>query len=266
MLKRFRGSKGRVALVPNQWSGSVQQYYHFLLGYLAPTLLWLEKTGSKRITVRDCGPMNRWFDRVLNQEDVEIMQVGHFLHVFAGNLQPCEVLRGMDFPDEFSAKDLARFRNLMLQRLGVAESEPTMVSVLDRATTDSFYFTAESEIDLAGAARRSTPNLHAWVRSHESDPRIDYFDSTDLDIDDQVLRFTQTKVLIGQHGAGLANMVLMRPGGVVVEIQPPLPAEAVNTFRKLAQACGQEYIPIPQSDVHADVDFDALDQVIRPYL
>jgi len=260
-IRKRRGA--RIALVPNQWDGSVQQYYHFLLGYLAPILLWLDKSGSKQITIRDCGPMNRWVERILHREDVNVMPVGLFLHIFAGKLQPYVVLRGMDFPEEFSSKRLTRFKDLVLERLEIDAPEPTLLSVIDRATTDTFYFTAESEIDLAGAARRSTPNLHAWVESQGAGAHLHYFDPTHLVVDDQVLRFVQTRVLIGQHGAGLTNMVFMRPGGTVVEIQPPLPERAVSTFQDLARACGHEYIRVPQANVHSEINFLALDNVIQ---
>lgn len=54
--------KERVFVVSNHWDGSVQVFYHFLLRYFAPITIWLRKDGSKRIAVRDCGPMNQWFD------------------------------------------------------------------------------------------------------------------------------------------------------------------------------------------------------------
>ncbi len=254
----FRKPKGRTALVPNQWSGSVQQYYHFLLGYLAPVILWLDRTGAQSITVRDCGPMNRWFDVLPDSVDVEVMQVGHFLHVFAGDLQPCVVLRGMDYPDEFSRRDLSRFRERLMELVSVPEVEPSAVTILDRRPADPFYFTRESEIDLAGAERRSVPNLGNWAEGIRDRVSLDFFDATDLSVREQVERSVGTRVLVGQHGAGLANMVFMRPGGTVIEIHPPLPEEAVHTFRRLSAACGHEYVTVPQADVHAPVDEAAL--------
>lgn len=262
MIKRRLHSSQRVALVPNQWSGSVQQYYHFLLGYLAPILRWVDKTGHHNITVRDCGPMNRWFDAVLTSEDVDIMQVGHFLHVFAGKLQPCVVLRGMDFPDEFDGRQLQEFQRLVLRRLGIDREETSRTTVITRETTDPFYSSAESEIDLAGAARRSTPNLRAWVQSRSGDDSWRILDTTELPVRDQVDLFSSTRVLIGQHGAGLTNMVFMKPGGIVVEIQPPLPREAVETFTRLAAACQHRYIRVPQPGVHSDIDVEALDAAL----
>lgn len=41
----------------------------------------------------------------------------------------------------------------------------------------------------------------------------------DLSFDDQIKIFSQTKVLIGLHGAGLTNMLFMRPEGQVIELR-----------------------------------------------
>lgn len=257
---------GRVALVPNQWSGSVQQYYHFLLGYLAPILAWLDRSGATQITVRDCGPMNRWFEALPASVDVEIMNVGHFLHVFSGRLQPCEVLRGFDFPSEFNSGKLADFRSAMLRNLDVPQAEPSRITVIDRRITDPFYASAESEIDMAGAQRRSVPNLGAWVEQMRAEVPVALFETTEMGIREQVQLVSETSVLIGQHGAGLANMVFMPPGGVVIEIHPPLPLEAVQTFAQLAAACGHTYLTVPQAGVHAEVDIAALSSALRQHL
>lgn len=262
-MKLHRRRRGNVALIPNQWSGSVQQYYHFLLGYLAPILLWTEKSKPDAVTVRDCGPMNRWFSLIPSEIRVDVMNVGHFLHVYSGRLQPCVVLRGLDFPNEFDASKLQRFRVLVLTRLNLLDSKPVGVTVIDRTVTDNFYFTVESEIDLAGAARRSTPNLKLWSESLRIDQPLIYTDLTELDVLEQVRIASRTRVLIGQHGAGLTNMVFMASGGVIVEIHPPLPIEAVDTFQLLAAACGHRYFRVIQESVHANVSTEELSEILR---
>lgn len=256
-----RKREGRTALIPNQWSGSVQQYYHFLLGYLAPIMLWQQRHHVTHVTVRDCGPMNRWFQVLEGDLDVEVMNVGHFLHVYAGKLQPCVVLRGMDFPQEFDPRKIQLFRALMLRSAGLenlVDRPGDRTIVIDRMVTDPFYATSESEIDMAGAQRRSVPNLAQWAETSRERFALNIYDTTDLEVRDQVQLAAETRVLIGQHGAGLTNMVFMKPGGVVIEIHPPLPAEAVDTFALLARACGHTYVRVPQTGVHANVDPDVL--------
>jgi hypothetical protein len=253
MMLRTR-KRGRTALIPNQWSGSVQQYYHFLLGYLAPILAWTDKSGADALTVRDCGPMNKWFEVIPKNVDVEVMQVGHFLHVFSGKLQPCVVLKGMDFPEEFSQRDLTRFRLRMLELLEVSAAPANQVSILDRGPGDPFYFSPESEINLSGSERRSVPNLAECIDCIETEIPSEFFDAKSLSVREQVLRMARTRVLVGQHGAGLANMVFMNPGGIIIEIQPPLPGEVIELFKRLARACGHKYVVVSQESVHGPVD------------
>lgn len=264
-----RRQSQRFALVPNQWSGSVQQYYHFLLGYLAPIVLWQSKSQVRKITVRDCGPMNRWFGVLPENLDVEVMNVGHFLHTFAGKLQPCVVLRGMDFPQEFNSRKIQKFRYSVLSQLGLSDlidRDGHLNTVIDRVNTDPFYSTSESEIDMAGAQRRSVPNLGEWIDSVSPEIRLDRHEMSNMAVRDQVRVVAETRVLIGQHGAGLTNMVFMKPGGVVLEIHPPLPEEAVQTFSQLARACGHTYVQIPQAGVHAEIDFGTMTKAVKSFI
>ena len=249
-----RGSS-RVLVVPDQWSGSVQQYYHFILGYLAPLLLWCERQQVSRVSVRDCGPMNRWFDVIAPVVDVEIMSVGDALHVLAGRREPAVVLRGMDYPDSFDGRRIAEFRDRMLELLGIApEAHPRAVTVIDRAVSDPFFHTPAAEVPMSGAERRAVPNLRQVAGSWEADAQLGVYELSDMDMREQVVLHTETRLLVAQHGAGLTNMIWMRPGGTVIEIHPPLPGEAVHTFERLARACGHTYLTVPQESVHSDVD------------
>jgi len=72
----------------------------------------------------------------------------------------------------------------------------------------------------------------------------------------------KTRVLIGQHGAGLAQMIWMQAGGTVIEVRPPLPAQVETLFERLARVLGHSYRRIPQQSVHSRVDPEVLEQAI----
>jgi len=137
--------------------------------------------------------------------------------------------------------------------------------VIHRVVTDGFYASSKSDIDTAGAQRRSVPNLREWPGQMSTDTPLGLFELTDLKVTDQIALANETRVLVAQHGAGLTNMVFMRPVGGVVEIHPPLPDEAVDTFAVLARACGHTYVRVPQPHVHGDVDLRALTQAVSRY-
>ena len=257
-LRIKRSDHERIILVPDQWSGTVQQFYHFLLGYLAPLSLWIERTGRRRVTVRDCGPMNRWWSLLESEVDIEIVSPGDALHIMAGRRQRCVVLRGMDFPDSFDGPLIRRFANSMADRAGVqvrdrVAAEPR-TTVVDRAITDPFYLSPASEIDASGRIRRSVPNLDEAVADLPLARRPTIVELTDLTPDAQIRLLCETDLLIGQHGAGLTGMIWMPPGSMVIEIRPPLPEEVRGLFPLLAHSLGIQHRTIEQCDVHAPVD------------
>lgn len=263
MLSRFgrhRLADKRTVLIPNQWNGSVQQYYHFLLGYLAPVFRWTNQHPDRAVAVRDCGPMNRWFDLLRPQRDVEVMTVGDVLHVMAGNLQPHTVLRGMDFPDAFDARHITAFAE---QTLGIATErlasnpEPAEVIVSDRASADEFFATPAAEWPESGSQKRSVPNLAQIAPTIPGATPL-VIDGARTDIYEQIVLHSRARILVAQHGAALTNMMWMPPGSCVVEVLPPMPDDAKDIFRKLAHALGLHYIAIAQESVHASVDPDQL--------
>jgi len=79
----------------------------------------------------------------------------------------------------------------------------------------------------------------------------------------QVALAQHSNVLVAQHGAGLTHMIWMPKGSTIIEIHPPLPDEAIDVFRLLAKALGHQYIRIPQSHVHANIDSNDLIEVFR---
>lgn len=252
----------RVLLVPNQWNGSVQEYYHFLLGYFAPLAMWLERHPKKLVSVRDCGPMNDWFNQLPSRANIEILSPGDMLHLFAGRQRTSRVLHGWDDPRSFNTQLLTRFRTLLVKESHRAPlTDHPFVTVIDRLSSGVFNSTPEAEVPASGRAVRSTPNLSSAAQSLlQMYPEIQFriTDAAVLSPREQIDLFAQTTILIGQHGAGLTNMIWMQPGGTVIEIQPPRPAHDPPFFQALATACQHDYLVIPQDHDHGQVDEVAL--------
>lgn len=275
MMRLWRQRKPRVLLVPNHWSGSVQEYYHFLLGYLGPVMVWVSHNPGKQIAVRDCGPMNVWIDTFLDDVDVEVLNPGAMLHLFAGKVHRSKVLKGFDNPEFFNTRNLHEFRNLILARVHKEEDKDkvslrddevsgqiTRITVIDRASSGEFNATSAAEVPASGAAVRSIPNLRSALRNIGFADRVSIVDAAHIEPMDQVRLFEHTSVLVGQHGAGLANMLWMRPGSTVIEILPPSPPWVEPIFTKLAQTLGHRIIVIRQDGPHAPVDADSLAQAL----
>eukprot|EP00475_Leptophrys_vorax_P003341 TRINITY_DN11963_c0_g1_i5.p1 TRINITY_DN11963_c0_g1~~TRINITY_DN11963_c0_g1_i5.p1 ORF type:complete len:499 (-),score=8.46 TRINITY_DN11963_c0_g1_i5:89-1393(-) len=71
--------------------------------------------------------------------------------------------------------------------------------------------------------------------------------------------FSQARVLVAGHGAGMANMIFMRPNSLVLEIRPNV--RQAGCFHFLAVACGHRYYMNfgksdkrgPEGTIHIDV-------------
>lgn len=250
----IRNRKPRVLLVPDQWSGSVQEYYHFLLGYLAPIALWIHHHPGVQVAVRDCGPMNSWLELLPGGTDLSIMSPGDMLHMYAGKYHQATVLRGDDDPQAFDARRLQQFRELMLSWNSVSLSTPPdRMTVIDRRSSGEFNASAAAEVPASGAAVRSTPNLTAILESKSFPVDTHILDAAHIAPGDQLATFAATRVLVAQHGAGLANMIWMPRGGKVIEILPPVPGYVEPIFANLAAACGHGHRVVRQESDHAPV-------------
>ena len=71
-----------------------------------------------------------------------------------------------------------------------------------------------------------------------------YSDDSLPPFDEQVKLFRRAAVIIGSHGAGLANMIYSEPGAVVIEGFPS-PPYMVLCFSRLALVLGHHYHAIP---------------------
>ena len=258
-----RPKKARVLLVPDQWSGSVQEYYHFILGYLSPVMLWIDRNPGKPLAMRDCGPMNPWLDLLLHRSDLQIMTPGDMLHLFAGKYNKAAVLAGMDDPKNFNTKELARFRQLVFNAVNLPPvTDNFAITVVDRLTSGAFNSTAAAEVPASGAAVRSTPNLSSVMSGYRTERSLRIIDAAELSVTDQLTLFSMTNILVAQHGAGLTNMIWMPRGGRVVEILPPLPDYVSPIFANLAAACGHTHQVVRQESEHAPVDASLLLQAV----
>lgn len=254
-LARRRRRRERVLIVATHWAGSVQQFYHFLLGYLAPSASWVERTGESRLFVRDCGPMNPWFEAMDARVDIQVLPPGVALEVFASRSSRVAVVRGLDNPDRFNGRKLLTARGALLSLLGLdGPVDASGVLVIDRASSEDFYHGPNSETDMSGSERRSVPNLVDAITGLDLTEDVTIVDAARLDPREQVQSVLQVRTLVGQHGAGLAHMLWLQQGSTVIEILPPLPPEAIDTFAKLAKALGHMYIMVPQESVHSPVD------------
>ena len=253
----------KMMLVPAQWQGSVEHFYHFMLGYFVPVALWQKQTNSTDFAVRDCGPMNPWFELLAPDTSIEFIKPGVMLERTLTHRQELQVLWHWDNPTRFHRSSLTKCRTLIRDRVMGVDKEissgtPLRITVLERKVSSDFYQGENTEVIGSGALVRSIPNLGQLGEYISNLGEITFADSAELTPQQQVELFSRTDVFIGQHGAGLSNMLWMNPGALVIEIQPPLPPTIDTIFQNLAGALGLKHVLVRQEHEHANIDLAAV--------
>ena len=237
-----------------------------MLGYFMPLCLWLDQHKGQPVAVRDCGPMNVWFEALGPRFDIEILPPGSALHMIVGQRMRHVVLRGLDDPRRFHAGRL---------RVGVEAVSSVLdmpvtnrggssrgVLIVDRASSEDFYHQAESETHMSGQERRSVPNLAQLPEELSVAVPVVVRDLARMDPRGQLAVVSGSNVLVGQHGAGLAHMLWMQKPAGVVEIAPPLPGQVEHLFEHLAGVLDLEYRRVAQADVHSPVDLESVARAV----
>lgn len=250
----------RPMLVPAQWEGSVEHFYHFFLGYFVPMVRWQETTGRTDFAIRDCGPMNPWFDLLRPNTDLDILAPGVMLQRYMSKRQMAVVLHDWDNPTKFHQRTLHGVRKVVTERVGATRGtdDGPRITVLDRLPGPSFFEGSASEVYSSGSAFRSIPNMPEVADGLTALGRVSLVDTASMHPADQVRMLADTDLLVAQHGAGLANMTWMVPGTSVLEILPPLPPTIDTIFRNLAAALGLAYANSPQEELHTQVNVTAI--------
>jgi hypothetical protein len=248
----------RMMAVPATWQGTPERFYHFLLGYFVPLVLWQESTGAREIAVRDSAPQNAWFDLLRPDTTVEILPPGVMLQRLLSHGQERIVLHDWDNPTRFHRRSLEKARKAVLGRFPDSDTrlahDRPRITILERRPSIDHYRSDRAELLGGGADWRSLPNINDLMGALGSLGDVNVVDTAGMSPREQVDTLRCTDLLVAQHGGGLSNMIWMPAGAAVIEILPPRPTTIDTIFRNLASASRLAYEAVPQADEHAPVD------------
>lgn len=284
-LLRYCGLRPTLFLDLDNQGGSVEHYFHFLLGFLIPLVLTHDTLCRGRlrpnIYVRSCAIMDVHLDH-LNLTGLHIIPKEEHARPIPSLDGWClcakrvrrMTVKGLDHPDLYNSEAFDRARSLVLRHLQIevnrakqtlasdrrnypSESNPLIV-LIGRDKPDQYYKSERSERRAAGSERRDIPNFpqlaSAVASVYPSAVAVKLEKHT---LAYQIALFSQADIIIGQHGAALLNVLWARPKSTLMEIMPdPLMSRplAPRYFSELAECMGLNYIRVPQRSTHADVD------------
>ncbi|CAB5241153.1 unannotated protein [freshwater metagenome] len=248
----------RNLFVPSHDSGSVEHYFHFLLGYLLPYLNFRNDSVNEIYHLRDCGPLTK----ILAELEIPTIERLEFQNLTVE--QPFNTAPGYD-----SAKGVKKLRRdgvveRLLGELGLMDKDTTGITpkvlIIDRAISNSFYLTDNAEIKGSGADRRSIPNHSEMVKEVSKITSAKNIELDGLSLREQISLFRNAEIIIAQHGASLANLVFCTPGTLVIEIGPNLNPNYI--FKKLAKIFKLCYQSVWQESNHAEVNIEKVIEAI----
>ena len=233
--------------------GSVEHYYHFLLGFLLPLVhyRYFDRSDLGEVYVRSCGIMDAHIAS-LRIPGITVLERETHAELSSDNRNDIEYnsVDGYDSPLYDYSRQVLRSRNKMLMRFGLYSRSNTRKSADDlrlmmikRMPSDPFYQSEKCEIKTSGSDRRSIPNFEDLVDSlcHLS-PTVVSLEG--LSLEKQIVLFRTHNVIISQHGAALANLVFCNQGTRVIEI---CPREKIDEFE-----CNGDFFRVLSSQMQCD--------------
>lgn len=140
--------------------------------------------------------------------------------------------------EQVLVKDLIVFKNLSISHF----NPKILDSIRDRLVPESIN-TPSRKVFISRAKARFRKVLNEeLLYSILQEKGFEVLCLEDYSVKDQIRIFSETKILLGIHGAGLTNMVYMPKGGKVIELRALTDETHIyNIFYVMASACGHEY-------------------------
>ena len=170
-----------VHLTVRNASGSVQHYYHFLLGFLVPLVrVWnaiVTTADVGDVFVRSCAVMDPLLRQLRLPGLVIVAAADHAamlldcIHAPMSRELTFATIDGYDFPARYDAQVFAAVREQLFLRFSeeIRQERQQLdrcfagggkrIVLIRRLPADAFYATPECEIKTAGAERRSIANI-----------------------------------------------------------------------------------------------------------
>ena len=261
-------------------NGSVEHYYHFLLGYLIPLVEWysfIAPRSDLRVRARSCAIMDR-LTLELNIPGLEIVPK-ESLSIAANLLPTCDSgqiqvikLQGFDHSSRYNGKRLSesarKIHRMLAREVDKCRSaifqngDDSPVVMIERCQPDQFYISGAAEIPKSGSQRRSILNHADLVRALVSAGATVISVSLEgKSLAWQIALFQGARCIIAQHGAALANLVFCTPGTTLIEIMPrdlDVRSHERECFFNLSRELGIHHRFIHQEGSHSSVSVEEL--------
>lgn len=236
--------------------GNIEHYYHFIFDLLLPINFIIEKTSWKNIfLIKKFGILTEILINLFH-DNIKILGQKEF---FSKEIIPSTKIIGID-PGHtiITNKDCEQLKKNILNKLNIKNCEnPKKILLIERGTPLSYYIN-EAELKWSGNSRRSIIN-HSELRKMlgwliKPDFEFINLELEKLSFKEQIEHFNSAIIVIGQHGAGLSNILWMNKGWFVIEFW----SENMFHYKKLSRAKDLKYFLQSHKEQHIKIDCENL--------
>lgn len=241
-----------MTMLLSQHDGSLNHCYHFWMGYYLPACEWMiENPDVKSIRMIECGPMTRWITYLKRYRDIDIIKPRTALNFYVGD-KPSHIFKKQDSPDNIiNVSYLSKTNTIKENFFPKRNNFDTEIAIIERKDPNRKYI----------------PNLNDIKPVFENVGTTEIIDTVSLSVPQTVDKFSEVKILVGQFGAGLTNMIWMKPGSIVIEIRPPQNDTGIlyanDVYKDIAYKLGIKHIVVEaQKDWYSNVDLNKIKKVV----
>lgn len=249
-------------------SKSLENPYHFWLGYLLPIANELQKKKDQHTYfVRECGPMTNWLETLKNVHNIKILKPGMLLKYFLDDV-PSVIFDNWDNPKNFNSNDMKKSIDY-LKKIYIMEEKfkKNKIGILNRNKVLDFYTSGKQEIVSSANRVRSINNIEDLYLEISKNFNTELIDTTKVSPRISATKYSELSVLVGQKGAGLTNMIWMDPGSLIIEICAPqtlFSKELDICYEELAKNIGHNFIRVfAQEEWDGNVDINKIIEILN---
>jgi hypothetical protein len=269
----------RIVIQSQNKAGSIQHYFHFLLGYLVPFIEYyvsIDRDRDSQVVLQSVGLLDE-HTRSLSLSGVVIADQRAYRESVEGtssetrapHTQEIVRLDGYDAPGYYRKEAFATasfamigmWKQLWAESLSWAASKyannTSRILFIRRLPPAPFYLTRQCEARGAGTSRRSIANHEVLLGAIRSE----FGGCCDASLEEmpliqQAALFATADIIIAQHGAALANCIWGRSNTCVIEIIPENFDNGKrfrDYFSPLCKELGLRHLSVNQEHSHSVV-------------
>jgi hypothetical protein len=246
----------RYYIHPQNLYGSVDEYFHFMYGYLFPFIQNTIPSYTDIYFLIECDAFNRFY-KELKLYKINTIPKGKNLSY---NIDMFKSFIGFD-----SIRcDYVSFNPVLVKdkiyknfdRLNLTDNGHILL--IDRLPPDTSN--PNSKKHFSGTNRRSIPNIEDIKNLlYRKNIPFHFCHTENMSLRQQIELFACHKTIIAQHGAALSNMIFCDKDSHVIEIRP-LEKNDEPWYENLSKIIGNRFTTIAQDHSHSPVNIELLEK------